>query len=204
MPVFTLGLGGYHGTSCNVSFSAQRNTVLIDPCASITDTDIPSKYRRIAVNRPSEHLCCLPIRTPPKCFPSPWPDTPLEILRGHLPVPIQTWSLLWVLLLWALAKDQRGPRLKRLNSYKGFLKSFHRRNFSSHSAAWLVRLSRQTLLDSRPGRRGLSSLCSAPCWAAVLWFGKLALVIPQRRRLRRLAYMRTMHIRNRVCISSYT
>lgn len=110
MPVFTLGLGGYHGPSCNVSFSAQRNTVLIDPCASITDTDIPSKYRRIAVNRPSEHLCCLPIRTPPKCFPSPWPDTPLEILRGHLPVPIQTWSLLWVLLLWALAKDQRGPR----------------------------------------------------------------------------------------------
>lgn len=73
--------------------------------------------------------------------PSACPNTDMELVMGASALGI--------------AEDQRGPRLKRLNSYKGFLKSFHRRNFSSHSGAWLVRLSRQTLLDSRAGRRGL-------------------------------------------------
>ncbi|KAL6692103.1 hypothetical protein J3F84DRAFT_109925 [Trichoderma pleuroticola] len=63
----------------------------------------PSKYRRIVVQQ-TVRASVLPIRTPPKCCPSPWPDTPLEILRGHLPVPIQTWSWVWVLLLWALQR----------------------------------------------------------------------------------------------------
>lgn len=65
---------------------------------------------------------------------------------------------------------------------------------------------RQTLLDSRPGCRGLGFLCSAPCWAAVVWFGKSALVVPRDGVCDAwLTCALCMHTRNRICILlSYT